>query len=186
LIDHVAFDQMQRRQGIATIDLSDPKSGPYGLVTAAHPFSPGLHYSVGSTSVVLDLPRGTLTQRALLYALRMHPQGPRLANQGMSPYLCSQATYASSVMAQLEQVGHHNWSSRFQTISAALGCGASEVAASGNGPTIVDAAVSCVAAWRSSPGHWSIITSNPLLYGYDLVRGRSGTWYATGIVAPGR
>jgi hypothetical protein len=89
-------------------------------------------------------------------------------------------------MAQLEQVGHHNWGSRFQTISGAVGYGVNEVAASGNGSTIVDAAVSCVAAWRSSSGHWSLITNNPLIYGYDLVRGRSGQWYATGIMGSGR
>lgn len=186
LVDDPAFEQLQRRQGIVTIDLSDRKSSPYGLVTAAHPFASGLHYSVSSTSVVLGLPRGTLTQRALIYALRMHPQGPQLANLGMSAYLCEQARQHSSVMAQVEQVGHHNWGNRFQTISGAVGHGVNEVAASGNGGTIIDAAISCVAAWRSSPGHWSIITSNPLIYGYDLARGNSGQWYATGIIGSGR
>jgi len=183
LVDHKAFEQLRQRHGIVVIDLEEPGSGPYGLITSAHPFSAGRHYSLFSTKVVLNLPRGTLTQRALLYALRIHPDSPRNLNSGMNEYLAEQAGRQSATMASLEQVGHHNWGSRFQAISSAVGRPVNEVAASGNGETIVDAAVSCVAAWRSSPGHWSLITNNPISYGYDLVRGRSGQWYATGILA---
>ncbi|MEX2286776.1 MAG: hypothetical protein WD648_06780 [Planctomycetaceae bacterium] len=186
LVDHQAFVYMNKRQGIAVIDLAEPKTKPYGFVTSAHPFTPGRYYSAAAMQTVLGLPHGTLTQRTLLYALRMHPEQPRYPNSGMNGYLSEQAKQASSVMAQLEQVGHHNWGYRFQTITSALGRPVSEVAASGNGETLVDAAVSCVAAWRGSPAHWQMINNNPLFYGYDLVRGRSGQWYATGILGSGR
>jgi hypothetical protein len=83
----------------------------------------------------------------------------------------------------MNQVGHQNWGYRFQQITSAVGSGASEVAASGNGSTIVEAAIDAVAGWRQSPGHWSSISGLPRLYGYDMVRSASGVWYATGIFA---
>lgn len=182
LIDHAAFRHQHHRQGIVVIDLVNPDSGTYGHVVSAHPFSRGKHYTIKATHTVLGLPPGSITQRAMIYAIRMHPEHPRSTHGRASDYLLKQAGWHSNFMARIGQVGHHHWNSRFQQITSALGgMGVSEVAAVGSGRTLIEAARDCVNAWRQSPGHWAAVRGLPLLYGYDLKKGADGQWYATGI-----
>jgi hypothetical protein len=184
LIDHPAFRHQAGRPGIAIIDLVDPKTDFYGRVVSAHPFSKGTHYTAEATRAVLALPQGTITQRTMLFVIRTHPERPRSTDGRASRYLFSQARRHCDCMSRACQCGHQNWDSRFQEITAALGgLGVKEVAATGNGATLVDAARDCVASWRSSPGHWSAVRGWAHMYGYDVQRGRDGTWYATGILA---
>jgi len=66
--------------------------------------------------------------------------------------------------------------------------GASEVVAESwgrvvGGESVLEAAFSCVDAWRGSPGHWGSVSRQHRYYGYDICRGANGTWYACGIFA---
>ena len=185
LLEHAAFSHLDGRQGIVIVDLTEPASETYGHVVSAHPFRPGRYYSVQATKTVLRLPPGTITQRALVFAVRIHPESPASTDGQPSPILFEQARRHSQLMARLRQVGHHDWNRRFYTIAEAVGGGlvASEVAAVGSGRTLIEAAINCVDAWRQSPGHWSSVSSRQLLYGYDLKQGADGQWYATGIFA---
>lgn len=185
LLDHPAFRHQQGRQGIAIIDLTDPESPFYGKVVSSHVFSPGKHYTLRATRTVLGLPEGSITQRALVYALRMHPESPRSVYADVSRVLLEQANSHSRSMAQWRQVGHQNWGSRSQQISAQLGgnSGLGEVAAQVHGSTLIDAAKNCVNAWRNSPGHWALISGPAALFGYDLVKAPDGSWYGAGIFA---
>lgn len=186
LVDHRAFQFQVRQQGIVMIDLIDPKIHFYGQVVSAHPFTRGRHYTVGSTGTVLGLPHGTITQRTMLYVIRMHPERPQSCNTNRrcSSYLLSQAANHSRYMANVRQAGHQGWDSRFQQISGTLGGrGVSEVAVSGDGPTLVAAAEDCLRLWRSSSSHWSAVSGNAWQYGYDMQRASDGTWYATGLLA---
>jgi hypothetical protein len=70
-------------------------------------------------------------------------------------------------------------------VGEALG-NASEVVAESwgmvvGGETVLEAAFSCVDAWRHSSGHWGAVSRPHRYFGYDIAQGGNGTWYATGI-----
>jgi hypothetical protein len=184
LLSHSSFGFMYGRQGIAMIDLTEPESDLYGHVVSAHPFTPGRHYTVRGTQLVLSLPPGTVTQRALIYAVRLHPAAPISTTDGKCHgYLCRQARQSSKLMAAYESVGHHDWGTRYGEIAATTGKSASEVAAMGGNTTLIEAAIMVVDQWYGSPAHWGIMTTPASIFGYDLVRAPSGNWYGTGIFA---
>jgi hypothetical protein len=184
LLGDAAFKYMYGRQGIAMIDLTDPESPHFGQVVSAHPFSPGLHYTVRGTRTVLGLPQGTVTQRALVYAVLMHPAAPISTTDGKCHgYLCQMARQSSRLMANYGSVGHHDWGTRYSEIASKTGKSAQEVAAMSGNPTLVDAAVEVVNQWYGSPAHWSIMSTPASIYGYDFVRAPGGGWYGTGIFA---
>jgi hypothetical protein len=184
LMSHSSFQYMYDRQGIAVIDLTDSDSELHGHVVSAHPFSSGKHYTVRSTKIVLGLPAGTVTQRALIYAVRLHPAAPSSTVDGKChDYLCKQARSSSKLMAAYESVGHHDWGTRYGAIASNTGKSAQEVAAMGGNVPLVDAAVIVVDQWYGSPAHWSIMSAPASIFGYDLVRAPSGNWYGTGIFA---
>lgn len=184
LLDHPSFQHLDRRSGIAMIDLTDPKSELHGQVVSAHPFTQHRPCTVQATKVILELPKGTVTQRALTFAVLMHPAAPVSTTQGKCHgFLCKQARRSSELMAQYESVGHHEWDIRYQEISATLGRSGSEVAAAGSGGSLLDAAFQCVDLWYGSPAHWGIMSSPAAIFGYDMVRSTSGNWYGTGVFA---
>jgi len=185
LLDHEAFKHMQQQQGIAVMDLIDDETGQFGKLISAHPFSPGRFYSLRATQIVLGLPRASITQRALIYAIRIHPESPKSTESDVDEHLLSETHKHSRVMARIEQVGHHNWDRRFHELNAHFdNLIVGEVAAvSWGGETLIEGAKDCVHAWRQSPGHWAGVSGKHVFYGYDLVLGASGKWYATGLFA---
>lgn len=184
LLSHSSFKFMYGRQGIAMIDLTDPESDLYGQVVSAHPFTPGKHYTVRGTKLVLGLPTGTVTQRALIYAVRLHPAAPVSTTDGKCHgFLCEQARQSSKLMAAYEAVGHHDWGYRSGEIAVKTGKSAQEVAAVSGNRSLIDAAIEVVDMWYGSPAHWGIMSSPATIFGYDLVRAPSGNWYGTGIFA---
>jgi hypothetical protein len=141
-------------------------------------------YTPEQLEVIRDLPPGTPTQRALIYAIRTHPDAPASANGSFDPMLAKEAERHSLHQARIQLQGHHNWDRRFRRINAALPSGltACEVCAeSWPGESMVEAAIECVNSWRQSPGHWKAVSQACPVYGYDMKRGRNGIWYATGI-----
>lgn len=182
LIKHPAFVEMLGRQGIAIIDLAHPKPQLYGYVVSTFPFTSGKFYTVGSVSVILDLPEGSLTQRTMIYAVRMHPERPESTQGQPSTMLANEAASHSNHQAAILLQGHHNWDNRFQRISANVGGTAQEVVAeSWPNENLVEACIDCVDSWRQSPGHWGAVRTRHSLFGYDIKCGRNGIWYATGI-----
>ncbi|MFN0055896.1 MAG: hypothetical protein ACKV0T_27445 [Planctomycetales bacterium] len=183
LLQHSSFEHMYGRQGFAIIDLTSPRSELNGKLISAHPFSYAGQYSVWNTKIVLALPKATLTQRALIYAVRVHPAAPVSTTHGQChAFLCQQARESSRLMSQYGSVGHHDWGTRSGAISAATGRSPQEVAAMGGNRELLDAAAEVVNQWHGSPAHWGIMSSPATIFGYDLVRGNGG-WYGTGIFA---
>jgi hypothetical protein len=184
LLDHPAFRYMYNTQGIAMIDLTNADSEVYGQVVSAHPFTDGQHYTSFSTGVILGLPRGTVTQRALIYAARIHPAAPVSTTRGQcNGYLCEQARQSSKLMALYGSVGHHQWGNRYAEIARETGRSAQEVAAMSGNPRLIDAAVELVNQWYWSPPHWAIMGAPASIFGYDLVQTPSGHWFGTGLFA---
>jgi hypothetical protein len=184
LLEHPAFAEMLGRSGIAIVDYQSKDPDLCGSVVSTFPITESLWYTPEQMAVILDLPPGTLTQRTLIYAVRIHPEKPASTDGQPSRDLLEEAQSHSQYQAAIERQGHHYWASRFVRIVARLpgGLTAREVCAeSWPGQRLVDAAIECVRCWRLSDGHWSAVQAPNQGFGYDMRCGNNGVWYATGI-----
>ncbi len=184
LVDHQAFKELQGKAGVAVIDFEDSESEFYGDVVSIYPFSlPGALTNKHLTAL-LSLPKGSLTQRTLILAVRIHPEGPASTDGTLLTTLAKESESHSRYQARITNQGHHNWETRFHRISNRLPQGllAQEVCAeSWPGEGLIAAAIDVVQSWRQSSGHWKAVRGSHRYYGYDMKRGRNGIWYATGI-----
>lgn len=186
ILKHESFHSLHGEEGLAVIDYVHTDAEYFDRVVNVLPLVAGkfYRYKPQHLSVLLDLPPGTLTQRTMVFAVRIHPEGPESTKGEWCSVLTSEAESHSDHQAQILVQGHHNWGSRFQRILGRLpqGLRAQEVVAeSWPNEGLVDAAVDCVASWRQSPGHWSAVRSSQPRFGYDMRRGANGIWYATGL-----
>lgn len=186
LMNFEAFSDLNRRPGVAVIDFVHQGTEYYGHVVSVLPLENGKYYRFAPQHlrVVLDLPEGTLTQRTMIFAVRIHPERPGSTTGRPHQTLFAEARSHSSDQARRRVQGHHNWAARFPRISNLLprGLRAQEVVAeSWPGESILDAAVDCVDCWRQSPGHWNAVRRDQPLFGYDMKLGDNGIWYATGL-----
>ncbi len=185
LLEHPAFAEMQQAAGLAIVDMTEPQGALHRQIVSVLPFARGA-ISAEKLAVLLTLPRGSLTQRTLIYAVRTHPEFPASTKGHLSQVLSRETEKHSSHQAHITLQGHHHWESRFHAINAELPGNllAKEVCAeSWPGQPLVEAAVECVHSWRQSSGHWDAVRSEHVMFGYDMKRGTNGVWYATGIFA---
>ena len=188
LLDHGAFEQMRGQQGIAIIDLKNKERSFYGKTVSCLPFEQPVYFApkywgIQSMRTLLNLPPGSITQRTLTYAIRCHPEGPASTEGHPHPVLFEACAQHSQHQASILNQGHHNWSSRFQEIYHQIG-GQPPIevcAESWPGENLLEASFSCVSSWRQSSGHWGAIRARQPAFGYDIIRGSNGVWYATGI-----
>ena len=187
-LKHDSFHAMNGRPGLAIVDFKNVDSPQHKHAVGCLPFERPVYFAtpyhrVKSVGVFLDLPAGTLTQRTMVYAVRMHPESPSSTKGFANPALLEACARHSQHQARIRLQGHHNWSTRFHEIWRQVqGDALQEVCAeSWAGQSLVDAAIECVESWRQSSGHWSAVRSWQTYYGYDMKRGRNGIWYATGI-----
>ncbi len=188
LLEHDAFREMRRQRGVAIIDYQNLDTPYYAHVVSAFPFDKYGNYGPRSLGVALDLPRGSLTQRTMIFAVRIHPEGPKSTIGDLSPILVEEAESHSKHQAQIGVQGHHRWDFRFHRILGRfrrrrVSSPTEVVAESWPGEDLVEAAIECVHSWRQSPGHWGAVRSQHALFGYDMKRSTNGVWYATGIFA---
>lgn len=186
LIDHAAFSELEGGPGAVLIDMVHRDADYYGHTVSALPLSPGRYYRFHPSHlrVMLDLPPGSITQRTLVFAVRIHPEGPASTAGKPNVHLVEEAQSHSRYQAQIRVQGHHFWERRFHRLLGILpfGLRAREVCAeSWPNEKLVDAAVDCVDCWRQSSGHWSAVREAHPLFGYDMQRGSNGIWYATGV-----
>lgn len=189
LIRHASFSELHGGPGLAVIDYANEGTAHHKLVVNQLPFASGKHYRFSSAYVptLLTLPPGTLTQRSMIYAVRIHPEGPQSCCGVNNPILSEEAASHSRHQASLGAQGHHQWDSRFQRIRSRLsrfgvhGMPREVVAESWPNQDLMDSCVDCVASWRQSSGHWGAVSSPQGQYAYDIRRGNNGIWYGTGI-----
>jgi hypothetical protein len=185
LLEHEAFREMLGKPGVAIVDYRPADAKLRGAVISEFPITETLWYSPEQMAVILTLPSGTLTQRTLIYAVRIHPDHPASTDGELNPTLLEEAQNHSQYQANIRLQGHHFWDSRFRRILSLLPGGAAprEVCAeSWGGQHLVEAAIECVRCWRTSSGHWSAVVARSRFFGYDMKCGANGVWYATGIV----
>jgi hypothetical protein len=186
LMQHGAFSELKGREGLAMVDFAHRDHEYYGYVVTIFPLQPGRYYRYQPShlSVMLDLPQGTLTQRTMIFAVRIHPEAPASTAGELDTNLTDEAKSHSGYQAQTHVQGHHRWGERFQRLLGRLPRGLKPqevVAESWPNEDLVDAAVDCVDCWRQSSGHWSAVRTWQPRFGYDMRRGTNGVWYATGV-----
>jgi hypothetical protein len=185
LLEHDAFREMLGKPGIAIVDYRNQNARLLGQVVSQFPITETLWYTPEQMAVILTLPPGTLTQRTLIYAVRIHPDHPASTDGELNPVLVEEAEEHAQYQADVRVQGHQFWDSRFRRILSRLPGGGAprEVCAESWGhENLVEAAIECVRCWRLSSGHWSAVRSQSRFFGYDMKRGDNGKWYATGIV----
>jgi hypothetical protein len=186
LLEHEAFHEMLGKPGVAIVDYRIGETKLRGMVVSQFPITDALRYTPEQMAVILKLPPGTLTQRTMIYAVRIHPDRPASTDGKMLSTLSDEAESHSQYQANICVQGHHSWESRFHRIRSRMprraGLPREVCAESWGGESLVDGAVECVRCWRLSSGHWSAVSSASRFYGYDIKRGGNGVWYATGIV----
>jgi len=181
LVGDPALVEMRRGPGLFVVDYAHGEFT--GRIVSILPRTPGKYYRFSPSHIdeLASLPAGTLTQRSLILAVRLHPENPQSTQGTCDPQLCREAAAHSGHQASIRRQGHHNWQTRSQRIAGGGG-GASEVCAeSWENQDLLDSCVDCVASWRQSSGHWNAVRSPQAAYGYDIRRGSNGIWYATGI-----
>jgi hypothetical protein len=187
LVSHAAFRHLRGQAGIAIVDLKHAGTPHYGSVVTALPFSSGKYYRwrTSHLTTALGLPPGTITQRTMIWAVRIHPESPASTAGRCHGALSNAAKKHSEYQARIGVQGHHRWESRYHQVRAGAGANeASEVVAeSWPNQDLIDSCIDCVASWRHSPGHWRAVRGRHRLFGYDIRRGRNGIWYGTGIFA---
>jgi len=187
LLQQGAFTEMHGRPGIAIIDLENEGESYYGHVVSAYPFTSSKYYRWQPNYLhsIVDLPPGTITQRTMVWAVKIHPERPASVEGVAAEPLLEAAESHCHHQASIGVQGHHQWDSRFHQVRYAVGASdASEVVAeSWPNQTMIDSCIDCVDSWRQSSGHWGAVKRRHRMFGYDIKRGRNGIWYGTGIFA---
>lgn len=197
LLAYPALTDMMNKPGLAIVSYHDAKLPNHGHVISAHPLLPSRYrwapnYGVEQVKLILDLPpKATLSQRSMIFAIRVHPEQPQSVWSQLHPAFLKHAETHSQRQADMQNQHHANLGMAMNFLQGqvpeGIG-GASEVVAEswGNvvgGENVLEAAYSCIDAWRQSPGHWSAVAGRHRYFGYDIIRAANGTWYATGIFA---
>jgi hypothetical protein len=188
LLEDPSFAAIGGKPGLAVVDFVDREKSYYEHTVGILPFEQPGYYapayeSAESVVTFLNLPTGTMTQRMLIYAVRMHPDRPRSTAGRVDLRLMNACGDHSRHQAEIGRQGHHRWETRFREIWRAIGGAAPTEICAESWPdeTLLIACLGCVDAWRHSSGHWNAVTRLHLTYGYDIRRGQNGIWYATGI-----
>src|SRR5207249_4147670 len=112
LLDVGALDEMMGRPGLAVISTHNQELPNYMEAISVHPFV-GSHYGwvpdygAEEVAVILDLPpRATLTQRSMIYAIRVHPERPRSVHGLLHPSLLNHAEQHSRRQASQGRQHH--------------------------------------------------------------------------------
>jgi hypothetical protein len=167
LLDHPAFADLEGRPGVAIIDF---KHADHRQMVVS--VLPERHVNPEHVEALLRLPKGSLTQRTLVWALLIHPEQPQSVLGEAEPQLVAHAERHSTVQAN-ENYQHHN---------LPIAIAVSEIVAE-SWPwnhNVVDAAIDIVHSWRQSPGHWGAACRAYQYFGYDM-KWNGNKWFATGV-----
>jgi len=165
LIDSPAFQALGKQPGLVVVDLRNEKTRRLAVSVV-----PRRHVTKQHVEALLLLPAGTLTQRTLLWAFRVHPERPAGVLGQADTALMSHASNHSAEQAQFNVMYHaYSFPGSFEI-----------VAASWTNQTMVDAAIELVNLWRNSPPHWWAATGQWHKFGCDM-KSNGQQWFATGV-----
>lgn len=166
LLDSPAFKHLDGGPGVAIVDLRHPR-----LLGRVVSLLPQRHLTAAKVAHMLALPTGTLTQRTLVWAFRIHRERPLSVYADPDHRLMAHCQRHCLVQCRANNQHH-----------CMQHPGSSEIVAE-SWPwnhNIVDAAIDIVWSWRQSPGHWRAASRRWARYGYDM-KHNGQKWYATGV-----
>lgn len=182
ILRHPFFNEMMGAEGIAIVDFTTKGHGRSWLI-GAFPFVRlpiegnyvGVNYDYlahyrpfekAQFLTLLGLPPGSLTERSLVFAVRIHPWNLPCTNGTPDATLLNASR--NNNRAQCERgLGHHGF------------CIGTEIAAPCYSRYALKAALEAVGGWTGSPGHLSALRTRFSRYGMSLEQGRLG-YFATG------
>lgn len=167
LLSHEGFSDLEGRPGLAVVDFTNDDRHR-DVVSVL----PERHITLQRVREIFKLPPGTLTQRTLIWALRVHPERPQSVYGEPAPELLGHASRHSQVQASMNYQ-HHN---------LPMGIANKEIVAESWpwNKNVVDAALDIVDSWRQSPGHWGAACAACRFFGYDM-KTNGQKWFATGV-----
>jgi len=166
LIDAPAFTCLQKQPGIAVVDLHNKEH--FRETVSVLPQRYAVAYYVGA---LLDLPAGSLTQRTLTWAFRVHAEHPPCTNGTADPTMMDHADHHSLNQANSNSMYHSgSFPGSFEIVAQSWMSNAN----------VADVAVDLVNLWRSSAPHWGAAITAWSRYGVDMQTNGS-VWYATGV-----
>ena len=177
------FEHMLELPGLVVLDFSSRNMPFFGEVVGILPFMRGECPTTKQATVFLNLPPGTLTQRTLTYAVRIHPDQPLSSDGEPLPIVVWETTAHALYQAERGIISHINFGTRSAKIKEMLGGEgkpAEICAMSQSGISLFEGALSCMRLWRYSSRHWAIAKKEHTYYGYDMALGRSGAWHGVG------
>jgi hypothetical protein len=195
LLDYPALADMKGQPGLVVVSFHDSKLPTHGMAISAHPLMKSRYawvpaYGPEQIKIMLSLPaKATVTQRSMIYAIRVHPEVPQSVYCDCHPAFLAHAQAHTQRQANMNHQHHadliatSNW---LRTQGANFG-GASEVVAESWGrriagdESVIEGAFCCVDMWHHSPGHWGAVAGQHSYFGYDICQAQDGTWYACGI-----
>lgn len=195
LLDYPALVEMRGQPGLVVVSFHDSKLPTHAMVVSAHPLIKSRYawvpaYGAEQIKVTLSLPvKATLSQRSMIFAIRVHPEVPQSVYCDCHPAFLAHAQAHSKRQAGMNNQHHadliatSNW---LRTQGANFG-GASEVVAESWGRRIAgdecvqEGSFCCIDMWRHSAGHWGAVAGRHTYFGYDICQAQDGTWYACGI-----
>src|SRR5205823_13181934 len=104
LLDHSSFAEMHGAAGLAIVDMTDPDGPLHRLIVSIYPFTHG-PITAERLAVLLSLPRGTLTQRTLIFAVRTHAESPASTTGDFSPILAHETESHARHQARIKLQG---------------------------------------------------------------------------------
>ncbi|MDR3182172.1 MAG: hypothetical protein LBT89_04490 [Planctomycetaceae bacterium] len=175
--------EMANHPGLVLSEFENPDAPYYGQTVAILPFWQSVAPTVPEMLKFLTLPAGTLTQRTMIYAVRIHQHQPLGADGIPDPIAVSAATEQAEYQADKGVMGHQNYGGRSSRALEALGGGSpSEICAqSYSSKSLFEGAIGCMRAWRNSSAHWNLVRRQHTYFGFDIRRGKGDAWYATGF-----
>lgn len=186
LLKHRSFRHLGMQQGIAVVDLTDPASPNHARVVSVLPLPEGGQFNGDDLMLALNLPKGAISQRTLLFAIRSTVPDSSLSMREFSPALIELAHRNSRYMANAGQTGSFDQENRQRKIEEKFGPQAELkelVFATKSEATIHDAALQAVTSWISNSESFEILDSPATAMGMDMFQdSESGRWYVTCFV----
>lgn len=195
LLNSDALEDMMGKPGLAVVSYHDKTLPTFATAISTHPIAASRYrwvpkYGVEQIKVTLGLPAfATLSQRSMIYAIRVHPEVPQSVFCACHPAFLEHAAQHSRTQASQQRQHHANLGAVSGTLRGKVEkgfFGAQEIVAESwgrfvGGESVQEAAFSCIDAWRHSSAHWGAVAGRHTYFGYDVAKAANGTWYATGI-----
>jgi hypothetical protein len=186
LLKHRSFRHLGMQPGIAVVDLTDTTSPNHARVVSVLRLPENGQFSNDDLMLALNLPKGAIGQRTLLYAIRSTVPDCSLSMREFSPTLIELAHRNSRYMANARQVGNFDQETRKQRIEQDFGTQAELkqlVFATESETSIQDAALQAVTSWIGTSESFDILDAPAEAMGMDMFQdSESGRWFVTCFV----